>query len=292
MRCIGVVLFIMVTSCGILAPYKQRDIASNNIAKAQRIKAEQYSGEAYKKAKTLLAQAEEAFVTNKKSPANQKAKDLIEEANTLAIKAYSNSIKPYTIDIVKETDLALEKSKENKVDITFKADHEKLEQLQNDAKDFLAKGEYHQSLEATLKANNETKALIEKTLELKELSKAAYTERETELVNSKQQKVHIAMKNNFKDIQEKMIEVKKMIDRGYYHTSTNELAGLAEKILMLIEETKIIREASLKIYGEALSNFHKVTNTQTNVTEVIRHTLIQSKTQEADASKEDLEDAE
>ena len=107
------VVFLLI-SCGSLAPFKERSKAVENINKAEAVEAAKYAYKDFNQSKNLLKEADTFIVSNKKSPANTKAKKLLDESIVLSRKAYLDSIgnkneKPVKqVEAIEETDHQIE----------------------------------------------------------------------------------------------------------------------------------------------------------------------------------------
>ena len=257
----GVLLgVLLLSSCGILAPFKERNETVKNIGKAETVEAEKYAYDDFYQSKSLLKEANTLIVSNKKSTANVKAKKILEKAILLSGQSYSNAIKPHTENILKITDENIEGAKQNKADVAFEKEFSDIFQDHSKNKSFYEVEKYEEILSTSIDVREKAISLNEKVADLKKLA-ADLNIMGGELVSKATAlKVHIAVSNEFEMVKKKLELSREFTGKGKYHDTTNLLKTFPKEINRLIQVTEEKKKLSIISYAEAntkLSDFKR-----------------------------------
>lgn len=257
-------LCLLLYGCGILAPFKEKERTVKKINLAQSINAQRYSEEDFTTSKSLFEEARVLFVTNKKSPANAKAKQLLLKSEKLALNAYSNSLPPYTKDIIQSTDKSIEVARQNKANITFENEFSNISKRQKKAKSLLVQKQYESTITTTQDVKKEIDSLNQKTLEIKGVAEDLRLQADALNIQAQSEKVHIALPDAFNEVTGTFNQSTTLIKEGRYQGATNLLVTFSEAINKLLETTRLKKQSSIKSYSEAYSNLKEVRAFQSN----------------------------
>ena len=287
------VLISFLISCGILAPFKERDIAIKQIKKAGIVEAQRYASNEYNASKKSFEEGQNLIVSNKKSLANKKSKIFFEKANNKGILAYNNAIKPYTQSLIDIIDKLLEKAKQLRADNALKEDYMLAQKQRTEIEDLYQKAVYESTIEKIGLTRLELENIIVQTEKLKAQSELAYEKNENIKIEAKKEKAHVAVAEAYQKVLENTVQTQVKLKEGYYKEATQNFINLSEEIRKLIEITLEKRKKSLITYDEAeevyeevkikVDDFHKK-NTNEEFTNIIDE---KNKIQSSDKRKEE-----